>query len=191
MDECTCRRCGESFQRRGRHGVRPTVCDLCRPAEARDRANARHKLLRGDPDYELSRKAASRRKYEAIASDPVLAERSRAATREWRSKSGQALAEYGREYRKANADRIAEKNRRRRARLLGAWDEDVDIENVYTRDGGVCGVCGEPVDRSLTWPDKQSLTLDHIVPLARGGRHSSANCQVAHAVCNSRKNDRI
>jgi 5-methylcytosine-specific restriction endonuclease McrA len=36
-----------------------------------------------------------------------------------------------------------------------------------------------------------TLTLDHVVPLAKGGTHEPANTQIAHAVCNSRKNDSI
>lgn len=191
MGECTCRRCGETFNRRSRRGRPPTVCDLCRVLESRDRANARHAVMRGDPDYEAGRRAASRRMYEAIKADPARVEQSRAATRDWRARNPQALAEYGREYRKSSAAKVAEKNRRRRARLLDAWDEPVSVDRLYARDEGRCGVCGDPVDRALAWPDKWSLTVDHILPLARGGRHSPANCQIAHAVCNSRKNDHI
>lgn len=39
---------------------------------------------------------------------------------------------------------------------------------VYVRDRGLCGICGEFIA-----PDK--FTLDHIVPLARGGSNSLDN----------------
>jgi 5-methylcytosine-specific restriction endonuclease McrA len=71
----------------------------------------------------------------------------------------------------------------RRARLRDQFVEDVDAFVVYDRDGGVCGICGDPVSR-------EGFHVDHINPLALGGEHSYANVQVAHPSCNSRKRDR-
>lgn len=51
---------------------------------------------------------------------------------------------------------------------------------VIERDGYVCGLCGGDVD-----PD--DLHIDHIKPVARGGRDELANLQVAHPTCNIRK----
>jgi 5-methylcytosine-specific restriction endonuclease McrA len=45
---------------------------------------------------------------------------------------------------------------------------------------GVCHYCGAAV------PPKE-LTLDHIVPLARGGRSTKGNCVPACKECNNRK----
>ena len=45
---------------------------------------------------------------------------------------------------------------------------------------GVCHYCGEKV------PPKE-LTLDHIVPLARGGRSTKGNCVPACKECNNHK----
>ncbi|NEA63940.1 HNH endonuclease [Streptomyces sp. SID12488] len=39
-------------------------------------------------------------------------------------------------------------------------------------------------------PSPMAPTLDHIVPLARGGSHEPANVQAAHFLCNNKKNDR-
>jgi 5-methylcytosine-specific restriction endonuclease McrA len=33
-------------------------------------------------------------------------------------------------------------------------------------------------------------SLDHILPLARGGAHDHSNLQLAHRICNSRKSDK-
>jgi 5-methylcytosine-specific restriction endonuclease McrA len=73
---------------------------------------------------------------------------------------------------------------RRRARLRGVKVENVDHAVVYERDGGVCGICGEPVDVT-------DFHVDHIVPIALGGEHSYANAQVAHPACNKRKGVRL
>jgi 5-methylcytosine-specific restriction endonuclease McrA len=69
---------------------------------------------------------------------------------------------------------------RRRARKMKAFVEDVNHQDVWERDGGICQICGEPADVA-DWH------LDHIVPLVRGGEHSYANTQVAHPLCNWRK----
>lgn len=47
---------------------------------------------------------------------------------------------------------------------------------------GVCHYCGEQ------FPPQQ-LTLDHVVPLVRGGRSSKGNCVPACKECNNRKKD--
>lgn len=108
----------------------------------------------------------------------------------WRAANPERAAEQLREWRKANPELVVAKLHRRRARLLDAFVEDVDRMVVWGRDNGLCGICGEWVDPELPWPEKLSKTLDHVVPLSRGGKHSYANAQIAHAVCNSRKNDR-
>jgi HNH endonuclease len=69
---------------------------------------------------------------------------------------------------------------RRRAKQREAHVENVDPRMVWNRDGGVCGICGEPAEMD-DWH------LDHIVPIVRGGEHSYANVQVAHPLCNWRK----
>lgn len=75
----------------------------------------------------------------------------------------------------------------RRARILEAFVENFSHEEIFERDDWVCQLCGVPVDPELVWPDRLSASLDHIVPLSRGGFHSRENCQLAHLVCNIRK----
>lgn len=54
-----------------------------------------------------------------------------------------------------------------------------------------CGICGEPIDYSLAFPDRKCATVDHIVPRSRGGSHALGNLQYAHSSCNSIKRDKI
>lgn len=70
-----------------------------------------------------------------------------------------------------------------RARKAGIpWDM-VDFRTVYRNHGGKCGICHGPVDF-------ESFTIDHIVPISKGGPHLLHNLQPAHHRCNSRKGDR-
>ena len=56
----------------------------------------------------------------------------------------------------------------------------------------VCGICGKPVDFSLRWPNPLSPTVDHIVPIAKGGHPSDIdNLQLAHWTCNRQKSDKL
>lgn len=63
--------------------------------------------------------------------------------------------------------------------------------DVFERDGWVCGICDVVVDPDLVYPDPLSASLDHVVPLSRGGVHQHENVQCAHLVCNTRKGARV
>jgi 5-methylcytosine-specific restriction endonuclease McrA len=79
----------------------------------------------------------------------------------------------------------------RRARKLGATVEEFKCEEIYERDGWVCQLCDSDVDPELKWPESMSASLDHIIPLSKGGEHSRANSQLAHLKCNVDKGARI
>lgn len=79
---------------------------------------------------------------------------------------------------------------KRRARIKAAFVENVDLYDIYQRDGGVCQLCGERVDRRCRYPSPRTPVLDHIVPLSRGGKHERRNVQLAHHGCNNSKNAR-
>ena len=56
----------------------------------------------------------------------------------------------------------------------------------------VCALCGKPVDFTLKYPDPWSPTIDHIIPINKGGHPSDlSNLQLAHFRCNRLKADKI
>ena len=56
----------------------------------------------------------------------------------------------------------------------------------------VCGICGTPVDKTLRSPRPRSATVDHIIPVAKGGHPSALeNLQLAHRICNRAKSDKL
>ena len=58
--------------------------------------------------------------------------------------------------------------------------------------GEVCGICGRPVDKSLKYPDPMAPSVDHIIPISRGGHPSDIdNLQLTHWCCNHAKSDRL
>ena len=80
--------------------------------------------------------------------------------------------------------------RRARKKTNGPVEKFLNVE-VFERDDWLCGLCGEQVDKDLMWPDPMSASLDHIIPLSRGGEHTLDNVQLAHLVCNIRKNNQV
>lgn len=87
------------------------------------------------------------------------------------------------------ADRLRLKSAIRKGAI--AAGELVQLSDVIDRDGVCCRLCGDPVDLRLKHPDPMSKSMDHVVPLSRGGRHELANVQLAHLVCNMRKGARV
>ena len=75
----------------------------------------------------------------------------------------------------------------RKAREKGAFIEPVSIGYLLERDGGICQLCGKVVERNFDFINKMSATMDHIVPISRGGKHCKQNTQLAHLICNSIK----
>ena len=56
----------------------------------------------------------------------------------------------------------------------------------------VCEICGYPVDMSLKYGNSMAATIDHIIPVAKGGHPSDIeNLQLAHWTCNRQKSDKI
>lgn len=89
-------------------------------------------------------------------------------------------------WRRANPERIRTLHAERRARKKNAIIETFSALDIYERDGWVCQICHKKVNRRLKYPNPLSPSLDHIVPLAQGGAHSSQNAQLAHWICNVR-----
>src|SRR6185503_12538801 len=84
-------------------------------------------------------------------------------------------------WRTANRERSREYGRARHARKQGAPAvEKIDRAAIIARDNSTCYLCGTG---SLT----NEITLDHVLPLSRGGSHTADNLRVACVSCNCRK----
>lgn len=80
---------------------------------------------------------------------------------------------------------------RRRAMLRSASVESVDPMAVFRRDKFRCQLCWNMTLRSSVGTNHpRAPSLDHIVPLSKGGEHSYRNTQCACRSCNTRKRSR-
>lgn len=83
----------------------------------------------------------------------------------------------------------------RRSRLKSAIvDNDISLPKLIKRDKSICYLCGKPVDlndykivNGRKKPLKMYPTIDHVIPLIKGGSHSWDNVKLAHLHCNASK----
>ena len=67
---------------------------------------------------------------------------------------------------------------------------DKNKKKIYATQT-VCAICGQPVDFKLKFPHPMSATVDHIIPVSKGGHPSDIdNLQLAHLKCNRAKSDK-
>lgn len=88
---------------------------------------------------------------------------------------------------KDNKQSYREKKNRRRVLKYGGEYIYINIYNIYKRDKWKCGICGGKVNKHLKYPHPLSPSLDHIIPLSKGGTHTRENVQLAHLRCNLSK----
>jgi 5-methylcytosine-specific restriction endonuclease McrA len=112
-------------------------------------------------------------------------EEARVRARKWAADHPERVLENRRRYRKERPDVWRKNNAIRRARKKGAKVvEAVDFETILTRDKSICWICGKQVN-------PEELSFDHVIPLSKGGEHSTRNIRVTHLFCNYSKHDRL
>jgi 5-methylcytosine-specific restriction endonuclease McrA len=125
-------------------------------------------------------------------------EKFRNATRKWRKANPGKSCEASRRWRKQNADKSRE--------MLKAWHEkNPDARKRYegarrARKKGCeasltnaewLSRLSEFQDRCAYCGSLEKLTIDHIVPLSRGGAHTSTNVAPACLSCNTSKHTKL
>jgi 5-methylcytosine-specific restriction endonuclease McrA len=92
-------------------------------------------------------------------------------------------------YREAKLSRARSRNQNVRAKHLGLPELKLQVDLVdflMNRDGPSCALCGNFVDISTT-ERRWRPSVDHVIPLSKGGAHTLDNLQLAHYRCNSSK----
>jgi 5-methylcytosine-specific restriction endonuclease McrA len=80
-----------------------------------------------------------------------------------------------------------QKHKRRAWKRDGQRGESIGLPELLKRDKYICGLCHRKIKESLRYPHPQSPSLDHIVPLSKGGSHEWKNVQSSHHACNQAK----
>lgn len=77
------------------------------------------------------------------------------------------------------------KNARKRRRESVRAGETFTVDDLIERDGDGCHICGDPVRLDVSHQAPEYATIDHLVPIAKGGEHTMANTAVSHRHCNN------
>jgi len=109
----------------------------------------------------------------------------------YRIKNAESRREYSAaylpEWKRENAHKIRDYTYRRRAKKANTETAPIDYSALWETCGGACSLCGHPLDLATEWPSPRFASIDHIVPLSRGGGHVQSNLQYACLDCNVRK----
>ena len=88
---------------------------------------------------------------------------------------------------KANPDRSHAIKAARRARERGA-EGAVSRADLRERDGDMCSYCATPLDfNPENYNEPDHVTVDHVIPLIRGGQNTLDNTALACRQCNLSK----
>jgi 5-methylcytosine-specific restriction endonuclease McrA len=172
-----CTKCGGEFPRTAEYfqvnrKCRDGLGSWCRSCHKR----ATQKSRDNDPNYLAKARARMQTVY---AANP---EAVKGRARQWREEHPDEVRQRDRRYRQENRPRARQQERDRRARERAAEGEHTTEE--WT------ALCHAYDNRCLRCGDEGPLTVDHIVPLTRGGTHNLANLQPLCARCNVSKGNR-
>ncbi len=110
----------------------------------------------------------------------------RNSNRKWMRKAyktrGDEIRAFSNRWKRNNPDKVLEANYRYRTRKISAGTEDCSerIRELLTCE--LCFWCKEKM---------KSITIDHVVPLSRGGRHEPENLVAACPRCNCSRGNRL
>lgn len=89
------------------------------------------------------------------------------------------------------------RRRRERYRVKAAKRQKVlnpiriSADVLIERDGNVCHICLTEIDLSLARNNRFGATIDHVVPVSKGGADTLENMKLAHWICNIKKGNRV
>ena len=93
--------------------------------------------------------------------------------------------------------RSAKKNDKR-SNSSNTVDNDISLPRLYKRDLGICYLCHSKTDPTdiVRYPTHviagpRYPTIEHVIPIAKGGLHAWDNIKLACKQCNSTKSDSV
>jgi 5-methylcytosine-specific restriction endonuclease McrA len=67
----------------------------------------------------------------------------------------------------------------------------ISHEQVVREYGENCHICQKPIDLELPRTNRYGLTVDHVIPVSKGGTDDLSNLRPAHWICNIIKSDKM
>lgn len=190
-----CKKCGH-IQRRSmvsiRHGY--ATCDVCKANQVVERKEEKARAERAARE-QRKKKTDERKAAEAKAREERRAEKEHPCVMCGTLTTNKYCC--SKECGDRRGNQIKEVRRRRKLSEAKV-DKGITLQRLYNRDNGICYICGGECE----WEDKTDRgtvivcgdnypSIDHVIPLARGGTHEWSNVRLAHRRCNIIKRDSI
>jgi hypothetical protein len=180
MVDAICSKCGVPFKAKT---ARKKYCSWkCRPSSApEERAKHNVDIVK-----------AEARKGRWAKNNP---DKNYASLKKWRANNPEKARQLNKNWEDANPDKkkskVINSSINRRGREKAVFSEKINSIEIYERDRWVCHICKSPIDRYAKSPHPLSPSLDHVIPLSRGGHHSALNIKSSHLRCNLKKHTSI
>ena len=85
-----------------------------------------------------------------------------------------------------------------RAKQNGKVNYTITLDKLIKRDNNICYICNRECNLSdYTYNGNTFIagnyypSIDHVIPIAKGGTHEWNNIRLAHRICNSMKADKV
>ena len=99
----------------------------------------------------------------------------------WQKKNPHKKKLYNKNYKKNNKIKINQINAKRRAITRNAKTYEISTKDYKKLTNSRCFLCGS----------NENSSIDHIIPLSKGGSHGIGNLQILCLHCNTSKQDRF
>jgi 5-methylcytosine-specific restriction endonuclease McrA len=150
--------------------------------ERRVKEATRSKAYEAGSECKIKRRARDKIRYPARLADPKQIIYHAEYSAKHREEYPEKYKEYATNYRKRNPEKVCLYTSKHRAAIYANTPLDEMLTStewlaILTEHNGHCHYCSK----------KAKLTLDHVIPLSKGGKHSKDNVVPACAHCNSSK----
>jgi len=93
---------------------------------------------------------------------------------------------------RTNRRRGRGRSHRKRCRAVGSvYDPKVTLIGLIQQQGPRCRICEKMTRPDWNYTHNLYPSIDHIVPISKGGSHTMDNVQVAHRICNGKKSAKL
>jgi len=193
-----CNKCKQTLPisafRKSKNNYR-SKCRLCEAEDAREYrkqnpeaqklADLNYKLKHPEKRKQIWGEYYRKNKEELLAKNKIYRDKNRQKVlgiyKSYRENNKEKIAKAFTKYRLANPDVYVRSQHNKRAKMAGVEVFVISRRDIKKILNSSCTYCGST----------KRISVDHVIPISRGGNHSVGNLTAACFSCNSSKNNRF